>query len=396
MQPVKITIPGEYWDSQIYAGRLYLFGLSGDIITLDWNNLIEDFRIDESLRLVVKAAFQESNLFYHSRNVLFQDQDIKNVILSKFDKLVMLAKQGDLTVSDKKMSSLEVGHQDNSFPFPHNDSQIYGKTLYVGSQEGIHSATIEKRTKTKCPINTQIQRKWDCHVSAMSASDDCLALAAGSEGLFEMSLLNQGELKNLSKQNCIDCNWTFYSIYASSHVCSGYLAEFEKENHFDVEGENSYHQRSSVQRNFKGLISDKEIFDDSGYSCGAHDKLCQVRDRGVHVVRYQPWKEHKLQHINDLLLADWKGQVISAKVASFGVIIECENAIVVLRSDDEPPSTSTFLGEPVNWRIFPRSKHYENQLHIIYEDRIEIISFNHDYFVNQKSKRAGTEVFQIN
>jgi len=396
MQPVTITISGEYLDSQIYAGHLYLFGISGDIITLDWNNLIEDFSIDESLRLAVMAAFQKSDLFYHSRNVLFQDQDIKNVILSKFDELA----RKDLTVSDKKMLSLKVGHQDNRFPFPHNDSQIYGKTLYVGSQKGIHSAAIEKWTKTKCLISACIKEKWDCHVSAMSASYGCLALAAGSEGLFEMSLFHEAEPKNLSNQNCIDCNWTFYSIYASSHVCSGYLAEFEKEkfekeNHFDFEEENSYRQRRiCIQRNFKGLIPDEKIFGYSGYSCGAHDKLYQVRDRSVHVVRYQPWKKSKLQHIGDLELPERKDQVISAKVASFGVIIEYENAIVVLPSDDGTPIT--FKGEPVNWRIFPRSKYYENQLHIIYEDRIEIISFNHDYFVNQKSKRAGIEVFQIN
>ena len=36
-----------------------------------------------------------------------------------------------------------------------------------------------------------------------------------------------------------------------------------------------------------------------------------------------------------------------------------------------------------------RSKQYENQLHVVYEDRLEIFSFNHDYFINQKSKLSG-------
>jgi len=64
-----------------------------------------------------------------------------------------------------------------------------------------------------------------------------------------------------------------------------------------------------------------------------------------------------------------------------------------VKSKDLTP-IHTFAGEPVNWRIFPRSKHYENQLHIIYNDRLEIISFNHDYFVNQNEKWAGIEVFR--
>jgi hypothetical protein len=89
-----------------------------------------------------------------------------------------------------------------------------------------------------------------------------------------------------------------------------------------------------------------------------------------------------------LQLPPWKGEVISGRVAHFGVIIEFEDKIVVLPSKGDP---ITFEGEPVNWRVFPTSKHYGNQLHIVYEDRIEIISFNHDYFVDQRSKLAGLE-----
>jgi hypothetical protein len=46
-------------------------------------------------------------------------------------------------------------------------------------------------------------------------------------------------------------------------------------------------------------------------------------------------------------------------------------------------------GEPVNWRVFPRSKHYANHLHVVYDDRLEVWSFNHDYFLDQKKKRLG-------
>ncbi len=43
----------------------------------------------------------------------------------------------------------------------------------------------------------------------------------------------------------------------------------------------------------------------------------------------------------------------------------------------------------MHWRVFPRSDHYSNQLHIIYDDRLEIVSFVHDYFVDQSSKLSG-------
>jgi hypothetical protein len=67
-------------------------------------------------------------------------------------------------------------------------------------------------------------------------------------------------------------------------------------------------------------------------------------------------------------------------------VIEYPTRLVVLRSDGE---IETFEGEPVHWRVFPRSEHYSNQLHIIYEDSVVIVSFVHDYFLDQKAKLLG-------
>lgn len=79
-------------------------------------------------------------------------------------------------------------------------------------------------------------------------------------------------------------------------------------------------------------------------------------------------------------------QIVSAKVALFGTVVELQNGLRVI------PSAGAVVrldGEPVCWRVFPRSYHYENQMHIIYDDRMEVLSFNHDYFVDQKSKLSG-------
>ncbi|MCY1458289.1 hypothetical protein D9M71_756600 [compost metagenome] len=63
-----------------------------------------------------------------------------------------------------------------------------------------------------------------------------------------------------------------------------------------------------------------------------------------------------------------------------------EDRIMVLRSDG---FSEVFNGTPIHWRVFPRSEHYSNQLHIVYEDALEIISFTHDYFVDQDKKMFG-------
>lgn len=78
--------------------------------------------------------------------------------------------------------------------------------------------------------------------------------------------------------------------------------------------------------------------------------------------------------------------LISADSSFFGIVLEKEDGILVITSLLE---YIHFPGEPVNWRVFPKSKNYTNQLHIIYEDRLCIYSFNHDFFVDQENKKIG-------
>ena len=45
MQTLKVNTPGEYYDSQIYDGKLYLWQIDGSILTLNWNKLVEGIKI---------------------------------------------------------------------------------------------------------------------------------------------------------------------------------------------------------------------------------------------------------------------------------------------------------------------------------------------------------------
>ena len=51
----------------------------------------------------------------------------------------------------------------------------------------------------------------------------------------------------------------------------------------------------------------------------------------------------------------------------------------------------TIPGPITRWRVYPRSMNYENHLHVILDDRIEIYSFNHDYFLSQQEKEIGIQ-----
>ena len=126
-------------------------------------------------------------------------------------------------------------------------------------------------------------------------------------------------------------------------------------------------------------------------SWGIEDKLYKATDGGFEIIKYNNYAneekgEDKFERLGAVNLHAWKGQVINGGTTYFGNIVECENALVVIKSDGE---YLTIPGPITRWRVYPRSMNYENHLHVILDDRIEIYSFNHDYFLSQEGKRIG-------
>jgi hypothetical protein len=80
------------------------------------------------------------------------------------------------------------------------------------------------------------------------------------------------------------------------------------------------------------------------------------------------------------------GDIISADSSFFGIVLEQEDGLLIITSSLD---YIKLPGEPVNWRVFPKSRNYINQLHVIYEDYLLIYSFNHDFFINQSDKKIG-------
>jgi hypothetical protein len=380
MQPLKIIVPGHYWDSQIYRGKLYLFDRNGDIVTVNWDALINALGVEPENRLALTCAFTSSDLLYDPRvEQILGDVELRPTVRSKFERLA----RGPIELLPEQLESYVIKKQRNPFPFPHADSTIYYNAMYVGGPSGVWSATCAKPSGN--PVSSRPRRAWDASVFAVAASYGALACAAGDEGLFEMSLQEYRDPQPVTTRNCVDCQWTFQSIYGSSHIAHGFLAEYEK----------VALDPHRFTRAFERIVDDSEIFQDVGYSWGTQDKICQAIDGRVHIVNYVPASEKKparLDQLQTINLDPWKGEVVSGKLAVFGAIIECDAAIVVALSDE---SVVTLRGEPINWRVFPKSVRYENHLHVVYDDHVLVASFNQDYFVDKKQKRVGIKYYPV-
>ena len=401
MLPLKIVIPGRYWDSFIYKGALYLWDINGSIRTIDWNQLVSsEWDLDGSDGLAMHCAFLRNDYLYvqnERRNLLFRAPEVQNLLKKMFAQLSSSSMNVDLDT----LSGHEKGQQDNLFPFPHADLDVYNRRVYVAGSSGVKNATIGQGTKL--PISTRLHQQWDAPVLRISAGYGSLALAAGDEGLFESSLNTKywrgsrvvnGDPDHISGEACFDCNWTYWSIFASNKN-GGFLASYRKEiSDSDAESEYFRHQddyTSEDSRIFNRVISCEEIWGQQSLTWGVRDKFCLAHGTDIDIIRYQPWgPAEEMQQIGTITIEQLKQkEIVSASIAPFGIVVELSDAILVHTSVG---NVIVLNGEPSNWRVFPRALNYFNQLHILRDDCLEIYSFSDDYFADQQAKVAGFKV----
>ncbi|BAU13481.1 hypothetical protein LEP3755_40200 [Leptolyngbya sp. NIES-3755] len=385
---IKLIIEGYYYDSQIYSGFLYLWQMDGALIKVDWSALIRSFVVPDNLKFSIECAFLQGEYLYGNRwKPLFQDAEFKQLLQHKFHNLAQI----EIRFSRKQLDQFVIFQQDSPFPFPHADNTIYNFNLYVASQEGV----FESITKTK--DNLVSRKMWDAPVVSISASYKTLALAAGSEGLFQQRLTkthSNREPFNLNKQHSGKARWLYASLFSSSYFNEGYLAEFKTISSED---------KKELEREFVGIQPSESIFSNlfnyqsdsspTKYTWGVQDKLCRATHDSVEVVRYNPQVQRdydrKFYHLGEVKInQDLHGDVIGGDSSLFGFIVESDNGLLIIDSEIK---VTWLEGEPTNWRVFPRSKYYTNQLHVIYEEYLCVFSFNHDYFVDQSKKKVGVK-----
>lgn len=130
MTTPQILLEGKFFDTQLYAGRLYLWGRDRSLSVVNWDRLIDSIQVPDRLKVALTCAYRRSEYLYgDARDSVFADSDIKQVLLSKFDELAA----SPITISKARLAEFLERQQDNPLPFPHADCTIYGKVIYAGS-----------------------------------------------------------------------------------------------------------------------------------------------------------------------------------------------------------------------------------------------------------------------
>ncbi|GAA5530994.1 hypothetical protein [Herpetosiphon gulosus] len=432
MKAITMTIQGEFYDSYIYAGLLYLWTLDGEIVTINWNKLIKS--VSESqpdeLQFATHCAFNKGSYLYQNEWMLFR-KDIEMVgrLHDRFTTLASTPIEFDSFYND--MSKFIQSRANNSFLFPHADILLFHDNIFVGNNKGIESV---KRTSINRNLKHDNNKKIsDIPVFSLSANNYLIAMASGEDGMYEYNIQDteNKDVIQRSENECFFVRWIYTSIFGSSHE-KGYIADFAPDNdakqlaqsistrteisesqetllvtlpkleristtHQDhLETPNSTPKKRKAPRKFKNFIYSANLFENSDeqdrYVWGSHDKICLINKDNIYVIKYNPNLSNRYKPMGRInitksgLNIHELGDIVSCDSSYFGYIIEFDEGLVIINGNEE---FMVLNGEPVNWRVFPDSRDYLNQMHVIYDDCIKILSFYDDYFINQNAKIAG-------
>lgn len=399
MRPLKLVIEGDFWDSQIYTGRLHLWTMNGELITIDWDNYIKSLMEKYRNPFAIECSFRDSRYLYENNfTSLFQDEDIKEAILSKFSILSQL----QLITKINELSDFIYGIQNNPFKELPTDTDIHLNKLYAALDDGLWCSTANRNNR-KFPISSKPMKLWDCPLLALNAKSKSVALSAGNDGLFQYEINNRSffnskypqlsqiedDIYEISNKYSLYSNWSSTSIYSSSYNGNSYMAAFG--------WEQKEEDREKFNRVFKRIIDEHNIFENNSslISWANERKIIRAKNNGIEIAKYMQSRvedeeyfsaQNKEYYFNGFTkgkfipFQPWKGEIISGGISHFGTIIECENALVIIQNND---SFYNISGQITRWRCFPKSKNYTTHLHVILEDRIEIYSFINDYFFNK-------------
>ena len=428
MQPLELSIPGDFWDVQIYSGRLYLWHYDGRLSVYDWEKLVELAYPKASQSLAVKAAWLRGNSLYHPDVLaVFEDPAFRKLLEKELAKLTAEAP----VITPKMLEKSLYGEQDNPVKELPTDTEIFDNRLYLVTYGGLWSATAHRNNR-RYPVSSRPTRHWDAQIYSIAASKGRIVLSSGDDGLFEFDLRTRdddtnggsvyslgshdenGSVVQLTGRHSSYADWAFASVYSTSLVGESCLLAFGWQPDPASSGR--------FRRQFVREIHQSEILQTgraAGLSWGAGDKICDLSGEDLTVTRYvqqnvpnlgttppvprldsnkiviadsgamddyplEP-KEEPFRSIGTIPIGD-KAEIVKAGLAYFGILLETNDQLLVYRSDND---SWKFPGPIVRWRTYPRAKYYENHLHIIVQDAVHIVAFLHDYWQPQEEKIAG-------
>ena len=152
MQPLKISLLGNYYDCQLYRGRLYLWTFEGELRIYDWDQIVEKVIERNGDWLTFLYGFKDGRYLYNSKTKrLFEDKEIKEIVIRRYSTSC----RRKHVLTEKDVEDCLIGRQSTPSSSLPIDTEIYNSVLYYSTEKGLFSATAHRPKSEKYKVSTK-------------------------------------------------------------------------------------------------------------------------------------------------------------------------------------------------------------------------------------------------
>ena len=265
------------------------------------------------------------------------------------------------------------------------DFDVYDNTIIYSNSSGLFQIKMSDVSAD----DVHPSKLWDAPVQCVRIGDNGrVALSLAREGLYEYDLgriklaIDNGvkktdnKIRQISKSHSISCNWSHGNLWNYSNIGECSLFTFSRNDNFED------------RLFFAGEYTSKNLFEEQkekSYMYLSENKklVNRLSKKSIETVRFsqsnnetvikgtQKRKLHKQINIDDV--RDIAEIRIKDELEPL-IVYETRNGVTIIDSYGKivhQIEDKTF----VSWRVFPKSKTHRNELHVVFDDRLEIIKF---------------------
>jgi hypothetical protein len=356
---LNIKIEGEFIDSFLYSGTLFLVRADSRLMMYDWETVLRraiDFHSDDG-----EAKF---DFLLDSRKGFSIDKSIYS----------------DVTI-DAELLSKHLLFETCLNEWP-TDINVYANRLYVAGENGVDEIPYDWINK-RLNINDKF-RVWNTYSYKVSANDSHrVAIAAGRNGVISAlprgGYITRDDISTLLEVDSNDCQWIGSNLVANS-LQGSYLtifANLPERPHGNVPPEFWKSLELAKRQQPTSMQIQYYEIGEPVYSWLGGSKLFSLLDSGTIVVSKEENDGLSIDNRTDqdILNIDKElvktRDVLSARTGVFGTVIETNSQLIYVNDS----GAEVMASRPVSWRVFPRAKNYANHLHVAMNDHLSISAY---------------------
>lgn len=373
MFDIEVNIVGDFIESYIYSGVLFTVDTNGVLCSYSWEHLIKRYL----------SLYPE---YTH----------LKNRLLDSRKKNASLLNESITITIDKKFLSENQKGTCTGLDVWCTDLDVKDNILYIASEKGVETIPFVEEWNNGVVQNfVEPDTVWSgAKVFGLSTGSwGRTILAAGTSGAIEIvnnkvSQVKQIGLskkveKEIDKNIILDCEWNSFSTlaildgldkktaYKFNNIGSDSFLKGNVKAHDDFIKLSDEERKDKFNKILKALErenSENVSLENFTHSWFEDNTLHAIDQKNqTYILKRGCWVESNKESFFD------EFSVVKLKNISAGSFVETE--------DDElyrlTNGTKHKLPEDfTSWRVFPRSKNYQDRIHIVYDDFLQIRIFD--------------------